>query len=133
MARLDDDKTFILHRGKTCFAILNLYPYNNGHLMIVPYEHTANLADLSPDTAVELWDLTRTAVRALERGMRPNGLNIGMNLGHVAGAGVDDHLHMHVVPRWEGDTSFMGITGNTRLIPQDLSETWRLLRSVWAA
>ena len=132
-AGADDAKSYVVARGERCFAILNTYPYNNGHLMIVPYEHTADLIALAPDAAQELFAMTRTATDVLRRTMHPTGFNIGMNLGQVAGAGIADHLHMHVVPRWGGDTNFMSVIGQTRLIPQSLDETWRLVNEAWDA
>jgi ATP adenylyltransferase len=128
----DDASVHIVARGRSCFVLLNAYPYNNGHLMVVPYEHTAELTGLTADVAQELFALTRQAVAALRRAMRPSGYNIGMNLGEVAGAGIADHLHMHVVPRWSGDTNFMSVVGETRLIPQSLADTWEMLRGAWA-
>jgi ATP adenylyltransferase len=130
-AATDDAAAQVVARGRHCFVILNAYPYNNGHVMVVPYEHTADLVALVPDVAQELWEMTRRAVEALRRSMHPSGYNIGMNLGEAAGAGIADHLHMHVVPRWSGDTNYMTVVGDTRLIPQSLEETWRILRAAW--
>jgi ATP adenylyltransferase len=129
----DDAATFVVARGEYCFVILNAYPYNNGHLMVVPYAHVADLTVLALEVAQELFELTRTAVAALAKTMHPTGFNVGMNLGEAAGAGIADHLHMHVVPRWVGDTNFMSVVGDTRLIPQSLDETWRVLRDAWAS
>lgn len=131
VARASDAETLVVARGRFCFVILNAYPYNNGHLMVVPYEHTADLTSLTPEAAQELFALTRTATEALGATMNPSGFNLGMNLGTVAGAGIADHLHMHIVPRWNGDTNFMSVVGETRLIPQALDETWRILRDAW--
>ena len=128
----DDAAFYVVARGQHCFVILNAYPYNNGHVMVVPYEHTANLLALPPEVAQEVFAYTRLAVGALGRAMHPSGYNIGMNLGEVAGAGIADHLHMHVVPRWGGDTNFMSVVSDTRLIPQSLDETWQVLREAWA-
>jgi ATP adenylyltransferase len=131
-AAATDDAAFqVVARGRHCFVILNRFPYNNGHVMVLPYEHTADLVALPTEVAQELVDMTRSAVDALGRSMHPTGYNIGMNLGEVAGAGIADHLHMHVVPRWNGDTNFMSVVGDTRLIPQSLEETWRVLREAW--
>lgn len=127
----DDAATYVVARGQHCFVILNAYPYNNGHLMVVPYEHTADLAALAPEVSAELWDLMRQGVAALGATMRPAGFNLGMNLGQVAGAGIADHLHMHVVPRWSGDTNYMSVIGETRLIPEALADTWRTLKAAW--
>ena len=127
----DDEASQVVARGRHCFVMLNRFPYNNGHVMVLPYEHTADLVALPTEVAQELMDMTRSAVDALGRSMHPTGYNIGMNLGEVAGAGIADHLHMHVVPRWNGDTNFMSVVGDTRLIPQSLEETWRVLREAW--
>lgn len=113
----------IVHRGVTCFVILNLYPYNNGHLMVVPQRHVGRLADLTTAELEELMRLTRAAEMALEERYHPHGFNMGLNLGKSAGAGVLDHLHMHVVPRWNGDTNFMTVVGETRVLPETLPET----------
>src|SRR5439155_14279391 len=114
----------VLFRGATCYVIMNLYPYNTGHLMVVPYIHTAELPGLDPTIALELFDLTRQSVGLLEEAFKPHGFNIGMNLGRTAGAGIDEHLHMHIVPRWEGDSNFMPIVGGTKLIPEALDQTY---------
>lgn len=122
-----DAERFILHRGKNCFIMMNLFPYNNGHLMIIPYLHTASLDDLSADTRLELMDLTALVVRVMKGIMRPDGCNIGMNLGRSAGAGIADHLHLHVVPRWNGDTNFMPVVGGTKVISESLEDTYAKL------
>jgi ATP adenylyltransferase len=121
----------VLFRGETCFVILNLYPYNNGHLMVVPYRHVATLADSSARELTELMLLTRLAEMALTEAYRPQGLNVGMNLGRPAGAGVADHLHVHLVPRWTGDTNFMSIVGEVRVLPEDLEQTAARLRPIF--
>jgi ATP adenylyltransferase len=121
----------VLHRGAACYVIMNLYPYNTGHLMVAPYEHTADLPGLPAGTAAELLDLTRRAVGILAGALAPHGFNIGMNLGRTAGAGIDEHLHMHIVPRWNGDTNFMPIVGGTKLIPEALDETYAKLRPLF--
>lgn len=128
-----DDANFILHRGATCFVILNLYPYNNGHLMVVPYQHVASIEDLASDSVAELMALTQRALVALREAMRPTGFNIGINLGTSAGAGVADHVHQHVVPRWVGDTNFMSVVGDTRVLPQSLQSCYALLRPAFHA
>jgi ATP adenylyltransferase len=122
-----DRENLILHRGKFCFVIMNFYPYNNGHLMVVPYRHTADLAGLSPEEQTEMMALLGSCSRILTQSMSAQGFNIGMNLGRVAGAGVDDHLHFHIVPRWNGDTNFMPITGHTKVLAQGLQESWDAL------
>jgi ATP adenylyltransferase len=121
----------VLYRGATCFVILNLYPYNNGHLMIVPNRHVGRLADASPEELYELMELTRRAEVALGEAYQPEGLNLGINLGRPAGAGVVDHLHVHAVPRWTGDTNFMSVVGNVRVLPEHLEETAKRLRPIF--
>ncbi len=125
------NEALVLGRGKLCFVILNLYPYNNGHLMVVPNRHIATLALTTADERAELMALARHAEIALGEAYRPHGINVGMNLGRPAGAGVLDHLHIHLVPRWNGDTNFMGVVGNTRVLPEDLSETAARLRPIF--
>src|SRR5215216_3621650 len=123
----------VLYRGTSCYALMNLYPYNTGHLMIVPYHHTADLASLDTAVAGELFDLTRRSVAIMAEALAPQGFNIGMNLGRTAGAGIDDHLHMHIVPRWDGDANFMPIVGGTKLIPEALDQTYAKLRPLFDA
>lgn len=124
-----DQKNLIIHRGEHCFVIMNYYPYNNGHLMVVPYRHIAELEDLSEFENKELMDLLSQCVRVLKQKISPHGFNIGMNLGTVAGAGIKDHLHFHIVPRWNGDTNFMPITGHTKVISEALQQTWEKLKA----
>ena len=123
----------ILERDSTCFMVLNAFPYNSGHLMIVPYEHQASLAALPPATAAELMRLSRRAERVLRSVYHPGGLNLGLNLGEAAGAGVAEHLHLHAVPRWSGDTNFMSVLAETRVLPEDLSISWQRIRAALAA
>lgn len=123
-----DAENLVLYRGETCYVVMNLYPYNSGHLMAVPYAHTADLPGLSEQCAHELFALTRRCVALLGDEYSPHGFNLGMNLGRSAGAGIDEHLHMHIVPRWSGDTNFMPIIGETKLIPESLEETYTRLR-----
>jgi ATP adenylyltransferase len=118
----------VLFRGAQCYILMNLYPYNTGHLMVVPYTHTADLAQLDPAIAGELFGLTRRSVAILSAALAPHGFNIGMNLGRTAGAGIDEHLHMHIVPRWDGDANFMPIVAGTKLIPEALDQTYAKLR-----
>jgi ATP adenylyltransferase len=125
------NENLVLFRGRLCFVILNLYPYNNGHLMVVPNRHIAELASTTADERAELMALVRHAEMALGEGYRPHGINVGMNLGRPAGAGVLDHLHVHLVPRWNGDTNFMGVVGNTRVLPEDLSQSAERLRPIF--
>lgn len=122
----------ILLRAETCFVILNAYPYSTGHLMILPYAHEASLARLLAAAAQEMMALAQRATRALEQAYHPDGINLGMNLGQAAGAGVAAHLHLHVLPRWAGDTNFMTTVAGVRVLPEDLSETWRRLRAAFA-
>lgn len=123
----------ILERGRLSFLVLNAFPYNNGHLMVVPYRHEASLADLPVEVATELLLETRRAERALRAVYQPGGLNLGLNLGESAGAGIAEHLHLHAVPRWIGDTNFMTVVGETRVLPEMLTDSWRRLRQALAA
>ena len=127
----DDASPLILFRGNTCFVILNLFPYNNGHLLIVPNRHVASLNDATAEERSELIDLTRRAEVALTEAYAPHGMNMGINLGNPAGAGVPGHLHMHVVPRWSGDTNFMTVVGQTRVLPEELPATADKLRPIF--
>lgn len=124
----NDAESLILHRGKLCFIILNRFPYTTGHSMIAPYEHVGELGKASPDALSEMVLLAQRLQRALGALYKPDGYNLGMNLGRVAGAGVADHLHLHVLPRWAGDTSFMTSVGETRLEPEDLATTYAKLK-----
>jgi ATP adenylyltransferase len=121
----------IVFRGHTCFVILNLYPYNNGHLMVVPNRHISSLAPATDEELGEIIELTRRAELALTEAYTPQGLNMGINLGKPAGAGVLDHVHMHIVPRWNGDTNFMTVVGGTRVLPEDLPQTAEKLRPIF--
>lgn len=119
-----DRASLILHRGRHSYVICNAYPYNPGHLMVVPYEHRADLEQLDAEVATELFALSRVAVRALKTRIGAQGINLGMNLGAVAGAGITDHLHLHAVPRWGGDTNFMSVVGAARVLPKALEELY---------
>lgn len=130
--RRDDERTYILYRGARAFVIMNLYPYNNGHLMVVPYDHVDALTALDAPTANEMMDLARRSQEVVGDAMRPQGFNLGINQGRAAGAGIADHLHMHVLPRWVGDTNFMPALGDVRVMPQHLDETYALLRPGFA-
>ena len=123
----DDESKFILKRAAHNFLVLNIYPYISGHLMIVPYAHLKEIADAPKETTDELMDLAKLAQSVLGAVYRPDGFNLGMNLGRAAGAGVADHFHMHLMPRWVGDTNFMTTVGETRVHPEDLSTTYRKL------
>jgi ATP adenylyltransferase len=123
--------SLVVHAGTTSFVILNKFPYNNGHLMIVPRRHVGRLADLDAAELAELMDLAALAERALSAAYQPHGFNMGINLGKSAGAGIEDHLHMHVVPRWHGDTNFISVVGETRVLPEELPATAVRLRAVF--
>jgi ATP adenylyltransferase len=127
----DQAESLIVFGGVTCYVILNLYPYNNGHLMVVPRRHVATLTEATPDELAELIRLTRGAEMALTEAYHPQGLNVGMNLGRAAGAGVADHMHIHVVPRWAGDTNFMSVVGEVRVLPEELEQTAERLRPIF--
>ena len=127
----DDQASLVVFRGATCYVILNLFPYNNGHLMVVPNRHIPSLAAATNQELCELIELTRRSELALGEAFSPDGLNMGINLGRPAGAGVLDHVHMHIVPRWSGDTNFMTIVGETRVLPEELSVTARKLRPIF--
>jgi ATP adenylyltransferase len=122
----------VVFRGSTCFVILNLFPYNNGHLMVVPNRHLATLAAATREERAELIELTTRAEIALTEAFAPHGLNMGINLGKPAGAGVLDHVHLHVVPRWNGDTNFMTVVGRTRVLPEELPDTAAKLRPIFS-
>ena len=128
----DDRETLIVHRADRNFVILNRFPYTNGHVMVVPYEHLGGLEQMPDNTLVEMMRLAREADRHLRALYRPDGLNLGMNLGRSAGAGIADHVHMHVLPRWIGDTNFMTVTGETRVLPEALPLTWEKLSGAFA-
>lgn len=127
-----DEDALVVWRGSACFVILNLYPYNSGHLMVVPMRHVASLGALTRDERVEVIELTRIAEAALTDCYAPHGVNVGINLGKAAGAGVLDHLHVHLVPRWHGDTNFMSVVGETRVLPEELPVTAARLRPLFA-
>lgn len=126
-----DEENLIVYRGRRNFVLLNLYPYTTGHLMVAPYEHVAALDELDEECAAEMMQLTRASVRLLRSVYRPQGLNVGMNLGECAGAGIAGHAHMHVLPRWAGDANFMTTIGETRVMPEELGETWRKLEAAF--
>jgi ATP adenylyltransferase len=124
----DDEANLIVHRAERCFVILNRFPYTNGHLMVAPYEHVGALQDLDADTIGELMSLAQSAMRRLEQVYSPQGYNVGFNQGRIAGAGFESHIHMHVVPRWGGDTNFMPVLADTRVMPQTLQQSYEALR-----
>lgn len=124
----EDEGNYVIARDRTCFAVLNAYPYTGGHLMVVPYKQAADFAELTEEEMLDLMKLTRRCLAALKEAMRPEGFNIGMNLGKVAGAGIVEHLHIHVVPRWNGDTNFMPVIGQTTVLPEALADVAARLR-----
>jgi ATP adenylyltransferase len=129
---LDDRTGLVVARGENVYAVLNLHPYNPGHLMVVPYRHVAGLDELSAEETVELMTFTRRAVDAVRAASSPHGFNVGLNLGNVAGGSLADHLHQHVVPRWGGDANFITVLASTKVIPQLLADTRDLLAEHWA-
>ena len=131
MLEMDDRAALILRRGQRAFLVLNRYPYNNGHFMSVPYRHVDSLENLTPEETAEMMALLAQGLTALRKAWKPEGFNVGANIGQVAGAGVKDHVHMHVVPRWAGDTNFMTVAAGTRVIPEDLRLTWERMRAAW--
>jgi len=126
-----DEEALIVHRGERCYAVLNLYPYGSGHLMVVPFRHVAEPGDLDAAERAEMWELLAMALKALESGLGAQGHNVGFNLGTAAGAGIADHLHLHVVPRWRGDVNFMPVLADVRVMPQALAETRNALAAAW--
>ncbi|PKQ27773.1 MAG: HIT family hydrolase [Candidatus Anoxymicrobium japonicum] len=122
-----DRDNLIVYRAEKCFAILNMYPYSTGHLMIVPYEHARTIEDLDVDTLSEMMTVAQKCMKAIRNAFENEGFNIGINITRVAGAGITEHVHMHVVPRWSGDANFMSVTGNTRVLPLSLDEVWKKL------
>ena len=129
---LDDDEGLIVARGESVYCLLNLYPYNSGHMMVVPYRKVANLEDLTTEESGELMMFAQTAVRAVKSVSHPDAINVGLNLGKASGGSVSDHLHLHIVPRWAGDASFMTVISGTKVLPQLLRDTRRLLEQAWA-
>lgn len=128
---ISDEKSLVVYRGEKLFIVLNLYPYNNGHLMVVPNRHISDISDLDADEKVEMMDLVQKAVNGLRKTCSPHGFNVGANIGKAAGAGIDTHLHFHIVPRWSGDTNFMPTLGEVKIISQDLLDTKKALVDVF--
>lgn len=124
----DEEENLVVLRGNTCFAMLNLFPYNNGHLMIAPYRHVADLRDLTDEEQLEMMRMSALCMDALKLALHCQGFNLGANLGEVAGAGVPGHFHLHIVPRWQGDTNFMPVIGEVKVIPQSLSATYKAIK-----
>jgi ATP adenylyltransferase len=128
----DDDANYVLVRDRTCYALLNRYPYTGGHVLVVPYKETSDLNGLTDEELSDLWKLTRRCVNVLKQEMKAEGFNVGINLGKAAGAGIEEHLHIHIVPRWNGDTNFMAVIGNATVVPQALGELAAKLRAAFA-
>lgn len=129
-AEENDAGNLILHRGETAFVILNLFPYTTGHMMVAPYRHTADPGELENAERLEMWHLMDLGMRALKKAYAPHGFNAGMNLGRVAGAGIPDHMHLHIVPRWGGDTNFIPVLTGVRVIPELLQDTYQKLKAI---
>ena len=123
-----DHENLVLFRGHHACVVLNLYPYNSGHVMVIPYCHVSRPSDVPAETVAEMWSLVNRAIDALDKSVAPEGYNVGLNIGKAAGAGVDEHLHLHVVPRWAGDTNFMTVLDDTRIMPEALDRTYHKLR-----
>lgn len=130
-AREEDVEAHIVHRSRLCYVILNRFPYNNGHLMVVPYVHAATLEELDAETVAEMMALAQLSMQVLREAYQPQGFNVGMNVGAVAGAGVADHIHLHIVPRWSADTNYMTTVGEMRIIPEWLDQTYERLRPLF--
>lgn len=123
----NDRENLVVHRGSLCFVILNIFPYNNGHLMVLPFRHVADMCALTKEESTELWDLSCLSKHILREAFHPEGFNIGINQGRSSGAGIESHMHVHIVPRWNGDTNFMPVLGKTKVVSQSLLETWETL------
>jgi ATP adenylyltransferase len=128
---MDDAEGLIVHRGEVAYAVLNLYPYNAGHVLVCPYRHVADYTDLTDEETLEVAEITKDAMRALRAVTSPGGFNLGMNQGQVAGAGIAAHLHQHVVPRWGGDANFISVVGHTKTMPQLLGDTREMIAAAW--
>ncbi|MFQ5864164.1 MAG: HIT domain-containing protein [bacterium] len=129
----DDKKNLILYRGAHNFVIMNKYPYNNGHLMVVPYRHIADFEELNDSESLEIMKIISKSMAVLRKVFHPEGFNIGTNIGRIAGAGIDDHLHFHIVPRWAADTNYMPVVGHTKVVSEGLWETWERLQAGFEA
>jgi len=129
----EDRQRLVLHRSRLSFVIMNRYPYNNGHIMVAPLKHIADVESIDPETALDMFQVLQKSLQILKKCLKPEGFNVGLNLGKVAGAGVEEHLHIHAVPRWNGDTNFMPVLGDVRVIPEHLQESYGKLYSLFAA
>jgi ATP adenylyltransferase len=127
----DGPENLIVFRGKKTFVILNAFPYTSGHLMVIPYQHVSDISELDPETRAEMMELVTKATKVLRELYTPQGFNIGINMGEAAGAGIAEHIHIHIVPRWNGDTNFMTAVGETRVLPEELSQTYRRVKEAW--
>jgi ATP adenylyltransferase len=126
----EDKKNLVVWRGKECFVVMNRYPYNSGHLMIVPYLHTSSMGKLTASITAEVMQATARCIRAMQKTSRPDGFNFGANLGRMAGAGIDTHVHFHLVPRWNGDTNFMPVLADVKVVSEDMQKSWQKLKSM---
>lgn len=129
--KADDEEHLIIKRGEHTYIIMNLYPYNNAHLMVIPYRHVSILSELNDDELFEMMKMTQLCEKVLNEVYTPDGMNVGMNIGEAAGAGIADHLHIHIVPRWKGDTNFISTLGRTRVIPEKMEESYHKLKKVF--
>ena len=130
-SKLPDEETFIVHRGETCFVIMNAYPYSSGHVLVIPYREVPDLELLSPQETCEVWATVTKAVQVLKAEYKPQGMNVGINLGHAAGGSVAQHLHIHIVPRWGGDSNFMVAVATAKILPEALDVTAQRIRNRW--
>jgi len=128
VVKKSDEEALILYRGKSCYVIMNLYPYNTGHIMVIPYRHVPSIEHLDATELLEMMQLVKISIKIIKKALNPDGFNIGINLGRAAGAGVEEHVHIHVVPRWVGDANFMPIVAGVKILPQDVRETYNLLK-----
>ena len=131
LALPDGPQNLIVHRGRRNFAVLNRFPYTSGHMMIVPFEHHSTLCELDSDTRSEMMEMTTKSTKVLDSEYHPHGFNVGINIGEAAGAGITEHIHMHIVPRWSGDTNFMSSLGNTRVMPETLEDSYSRIKKAW--
>ena len=131
LSQEDGPENLILHRGKLAFVIVNRFPYTSGHLMVLPFQHAAKLEEVDKTSRAEMMELINESVKVLTKVYKPGGFNLGANLGEAAGAGIEEHLHLHIMPRWVGDTNFISTVGETRVLPETLEETWQRVKSVW--